>query len=159
MLERIEKYQILEEIGQGGMSVVYRGRDEALDRDVAIKVMHRHLARDPDARKRFSREARAVARLTHRNIPEIYDFSASDDELNYLVTEFVKGAPLSDLLHVEPPSPWPAERLREPARRRCLHALPGGRPRSAKQAACSTGGTAAGLTGDQGRSEPASPTH
>lgn len=98
MLERIEKYRILEEVGQGGMSVVYRGRDDALERDVAVKVMHRHLARDPDARKRFSREAKAVASLTHPNIREIYDFSASDDELNYLVTEFVHGEPLSALL-------------------------------------------------------------
>ena len=98
MLERIEKYRILEEVGQGGMSVVYRGRDDALDRDVAVKVMHPHLARDPDARKRFSREAKAVASLTHPNIREIYDFSASDDELNYLVTEFVHGEPLSALL-------------------------------------------------------------
>ena len=95
MLERIEG-RILE-VGQGGMSVVYRGRDDALDRDVAVKVMH-HLARDPDARKRFSREAKAVASLTHPNIREIYDFSASDDELNYLVTEFVHGEPLSALL-------------------------------------------------------------
>ena len=71
MLERIEKYRILEEVGQGGMSVVYRGRDDALDRDVAVKVMHRHLARDPDARKRFSREAKAVASLTHPNIREM----------------------------------------------------------------------------------------
>ncbi|MGM0578026.1 MAG: protein kinase domain-containing protein [Myxococcota bacterium] len=98
MLERIEKYRILEEIGQGGMSVVYRGHDEYLDRDVAVKVMHRHLARDPDARERFSREARAVARLTHHNIPEIYDYSSSRDDLNYLVTELVEGAPLSALL-------------------------------------------------------------
>jgi eukaryotic-like serine/threonine-protein kinase len=102
MLERIEKYRILEEVGQGGMSVVYRGRDDALDRDVAVKVMHRHLARDPDARKRFSREAKAVASLTHPNIREIYDFSASDNELNYLVTEFVHGSPLSSLLREGP---------------------------------------------------------
>jgi len=103
MLERIEKYRILEEVGQGGMSVVYRGRDDALDRDVAVKVMHRHLARDPEARRRFSREAKAVASLTHPNIREIYDFSASDDELNYLVTEFVHGDPLSSLLREGPP--------------------------------------------------------
>ncbi len=102
MRERIEKYRVLEEIGHGGMSVVYRGHDENLDRDVAIKVMHRHLARDPDARERFAREARAVARLTHHNIPEIYDFSADEPELSYLVTELVQGAPLSELVRSEP---------------------------------------------------------
>ncbi|PKN54939.1 MAG: serine/threonine protein kinase, partial [Deltaproteobacteria bacterium HGW-Deltaproteobacteria-14] len=98
----IEKYRVLEPIGEGGMSVVYRARDEMLQRSVAIKVMHRHLAKDPEARKRFSREARAVARLTHRNIPEIYDFSSSDSDLNYLVTELVEGAPLATLLREGP---------------------------------------------------------
>jgi serine/threonine-protein kinase len=95
MLERIEKYRILEEIGQGGMSVVYRAIDEALEREVAVKVLHRHLARDPDARERFAREARAVARLTHPNIPEIFDYSSDDAEMNYLVTELVSGCALS----------------------------------------------------------------
>ena len=103
MLEQIEKYRILDEIGQGGMSVVYRAHDETLDRHVAVKVLHQHLARDPDARERFSREARAVARLTHHNIPEIHDFSASNDALNYLVTELVTGAPLSALAREGPP--------------------------------------------------------
>ncbi|MCB9729066.1 MAG: serine/threonine protein kinase [Deltaproteobacteria bacterium] len=103
MLDRIEKYRVLEEIGQGGMSVVYRGHDDALDRDVAIKVLHRHLSRDPEARERFSREAKAVARLTHHNIPEIYDYSSNDGDLNYLVTELITGAPLSALLREGPP--------------------------------------------------------
>ncbi len=102
MLEHIEKYRILEEIGSGGMSVVYRGHDDALDRDVAVKVLHRHLSRDPEARERFSREAKAVARLTHRNIPEIYDYSSNDGDLNYLVTELIIGAPLSALLREGP---------------------------------------------------------
>lgn len=99
----IEKYRVLEPIGEGGMSVVYRARDDELHRDVAIKVMHRHLSRDPEARKRFSREARAVARLTHRNIPKIYDFSSSDSDLNYIVAELVDGAPLAALLREGPP--------------------------------------------------------
>ena len=102
MLERIEKYRILEEIGQGGMSVVYRAVDEALQREVAVKVLHRHLARDPDARERFAREARAVARLTHSNIPEIFDFSSNDAELNYLVTEIVIGDALSHFVREGP---------------------------------------------------------
>ncbi len=102
MLERIEKYRILEEIGQGGMSVVYRAVDEALQREVAVKVLHRHLARDPDARERFAREARAVARLTHAHIPEIFDFSSNDAELNYLVTELVTGEALSHYVREGP---------------------------------------------------------
>ncbi len=95
---QLEKYEILDEIGQGGMSIVYRGLDLSLERNVAIKVMHRHLARDPEARERFAREAKAVARLTHHNIPEIYDFSTRESESHYLVTELVEGASLAELL-------------------------------------------------------------
>lgn len=96
---RIGKYRLVFPIGEGGMSVVYLAHDEALDRRVAVKVLHRHLARDPEARARFSREARAVARLTHRNIPEIYDFSeAQSDGPSFIVTEYVDGPPLSTLL-------------------------------------------------------------
>ncbi|MBL8783518.1 MAG: serine/threonine protein kinase, partial [Deltaproteobacteria bacterium] len=88
------------------MSVVHLARDEVLDRAVAMKVLHRHLARDPEARQRFVREARAVARLTHRNIPEIYDFSGEHDdggiEPSYIVSEFVDGAPLSRLVREGP---------------------------------------------------------
>lgn len=95
---RIGKYRLVYPVGEGGMSVVYLAEDEALDRKVALKVLHRHLARDPEARARFTREARAVARLTHRNIPEIYDFSESanaTDGPSYIVTEYVDGAPLA----------------------------------------------------------------
>jgi len=99
---RVDKYLVLEPIGEGGMSVVYRARDENLQRDVAMKVMHRHLARDPEARKRFSREARAVARLTHRHIPEIYDFSSSDADRTYIVAELVEGQSLGELLRDGP---------------------------------------------------------
>jgi hypothetical protein len=80
------------------MSVVYRARDTHLERDVAIKVLHPHLARDPDSRERFAREARAVARLAHRNIPEVHDFSSVDADFTYLVSELVEGAPLAALV-------------------------------------------------------------
>ena len=96
--DQIGRYAVRGAIGQGGMSTVYRAHDSTLDREVAIKVLHPHLARDPDSRERFAREARAVARLTHRNIPEVYDFSASDPDQTYLVTEVVEGGSLADLL-------------------------------------------------------------
>jgi len=111
---RIGKYRLVYPVGEGGMSVVYLAEDEVLDRKVAVKVLHRHLARDPEARARFSREARAVARLAHRNIPEIYDFSDSHSGVHdadgtrqnqgpsYLVTEYVDGAPLSRILREGP---------------------------------------------------------
>ena len=114
---RIGKYRLVYPVGEGGMSVVYLAQDEVLDRKVAIKILHRHLAKDPEARARFSREARAVARLAHRNIPEIYDFSdtqsgpnradgtSQPDGPSYLVTEFIDGAPLSRILREGPPLP------------------------------------------------------
>jgi len=57
------RYRLLEPLGSGGMSVVYRGVDTSLHREVAVKVLHPHLARQQEARARLAREARAVARL------------------------------------------------------------------------------------------------
>ncbi len=94
MIRRVDRYELLEEVGSGGMAVVYRGRDTALDREVAIKVLHPHLAARPESRARFSREARAVARLSHPNIVEIYDYAGEAAVESYLVTEFVHGRTL-----------------------------------------------------------------
>jgi hypothetical protein len=88
------RYELLEQVGSGGMAVVYRGRDSALDREVAVKLLHPHLASAPDSRARFSREARAVARLAHPGIVEIYDYSGDAAVESYLVTEFVRGRTL-----------------------------------------------------------------
>ncbi len=76
------------------MAVVYRGRDTALDREVAVKLLHPHLAARAESRARFSREARAVARLRHPNIVEIYDYAGDAAVESYLVTEFVHGRTL-----------------------------------------------------------------
>ncbi|MEE8409346.1 MAG: protein kinase [Myxococcota bacterium] len=103
---RLGKYEVCEEIGQGGMSVVYRATDRQLERDVAIKVMHSFLAEQDEARERFHREAVAVARLRHPHIIEIYDYSGEDADTAYIVTELVDGEPLSDRLqngNVQPP--------------------------------------------------------
>jgi serine/threonine-protein kinase len=91
---RVDRYDLLEEVGSGGMAVVYRGRDTALDREVAVKLLHPHLAARPESRARFSREARAVARLSHPNIVEIYDYAGEAAVESYLVTEFVRGRTL-----------------------------------------------------------------
>jgi serine/threonine protein kinase len=88
------RYELLEQVGSGGMSVVYRGRDTALDREVAVKLLHPHLASAPESRARFSREARAVARLSHPGIVEIYDYAGDAAVESYLVTEFVRGRTL-----------------------------------------------------------------
>ncbi|WP_373045118.1 serine/threonine-protein kinase [Vulgatibacter sp.] len=91
---RIDRYQILEEVGSGGMAVVYKGLDTSLQREVAIKVLHPHLASREESRRRFSREARAVARLRHPSIVEIYDFSGDEAREAFIVTEFVAGRTL-----------------------------------------------------------------
>ncbi len=75
------------------MSQVYRAWDRQLDREVAIKVLHPHLASSEDSRRRFSREARAVAKLHHPHIVEIFDFSG-DGDAAYIVTEFIRGTTL-----------------------------------------------------------------
>ncbi|HEX7489104.1 MAG TPA: serine/threonine-protein kinase, partial [Anaeromyxobacteraceae bacterium] len=94
MIRRVDRYELLEEVGSGGMAVVYRGRDTALDREVAVKLLHPHLAARAESRARFSREARAVARLRHPNIVEIYDYAGEAAVESYLVTEFVHGRTL-----------------------------------------------------------------
>ena len=98
---RVDKYTVVEEVGFGGMSVVYRAHDEVLHREVALKVLHPHLAKRAEARRRFQREARAVAKLRHPNIVEIYDFSGEDSRLAYIVTEFIYGPNLKDFIDVE----------------------------------------------------------
>src|SRR5450631_2337002 len=60
-----ERYTLIEEVGQGGMAVVYRAQDETLKREVAIKILHQHLAGEPESKARLEREAQAVAKLRH----------------------------------------------------------------------------------------------
>ena len=90
----IGRYRILEEIGSGGMSVVYKGLDTALDREVAVKVLHPHLAGKEDSRRRLAVEAKAVAKLQHPNILEVFDFVADDSQHAYIVTEYIRGQTL-----------------------------------------------------------------
>jgi len=94
VIRKVDRYELLEEVGSGGMAVVYRGRDSALDREVAVKLLHPHLAARAESRARFSREARAVARLSHPNIVEIYDYAGDAALESFLVTEFVRGRTL-----------------------------------------------------------------
>src|SRR5262252_10495980 len=101
----IGRYRILEEIGSGGMSVVYKGLDTALDREVAVKVLHPHLAGKEESRKRLAREAKAVARLHHPNILEVFDFAAADASDAYIVTEYIRGKTLRQFLSDETLAP------------------------------------------------------
>lgn len=94
----LDKYEVLQKIGEGGMATVYRGRHAALDRDVAIKVLHPHLSSSTRNRKRFAREARAIEKLRHENILEIFDYSGVDTSDCYIITEFVDGETLTTLM-------------------------------------------------------------
>ncbi len=103
---RLERYEILGEVGRGGMSVVYRALDRQLGRMVAVKVLHPHLAADLDHRRRLVREARAVARLAHPSVLEVFDSSDPEAEHAYLVTELVEGQTLRAWLEQHgPPLP------------------------------------------------------
>lgn len=94
----LDKYEVLEEIGHGGMATVYRAKDRRLGRDVAVKVIHKHLRENAEVAARFVSEARAVAKLKHQNIVEVYDVSDEDDPERYLVVELVEGTTLRQLL-------------------------------------------------------------
>ncbi len=93
-------YRILEQIGQGGMGVVYRAHDEQLDREVAIKVLPSNVM-DATARKRFRKEALAVAKLNHPNVATIHEFG-TQGSTDFLVTEYVHGLTLDAKLAAGP---------------------------------------------------------
>ncbi|HEY6573256.1 MAG TPA: protein kinase [Candidatus Eisenbacteria bacterium] len=97
---RLTHYMLLEEIGAGGMGVVYRARDERLERDVAVKVLPPGIL-DETARARFRREALALSRLNHPHIGMIHDFG-SDQGTDFLVMELVRGRTLRDRLREGP---------------------------------------------------------
>ena len=102
---KLAKYELLGEIGHGGMATVYRARDRRLGRDVAIKVIHRHLRENPEVARRFASEALAVAKLKHPNIVEVYDVSADDEAERYLVCEYIDGVTLRQRLREVGPFP------------------------------------------------------
>lgn len=98
------RYRIDHPIARGGMSTVYRCIDLRLGRAVAVKVMHERYVDDPVSRDRFSREARAMAQLSHPNIVDVYDFSAGNEHV-FLVMELITGGTLRELLAERGPMP------------------------------------------------------
>jgi serine/threonine protein kinase len=99
-----DRYEIEGEIGRGGMSVVYRARDQRLNRPIAIKVLPPELAYDPAIRTRFIREAQTSALLSHAHIVPIYDVGERDG-IAYFVMGLVSGGNLASLLAREPRQP------------------------------------------------------
>ncbi len=100
--DRLGRYHLEDEVGRGGMAVVYRATDPALQRTVALKVLHPHLADRADSRERFTREARAVARLAHPHIVEVYDYATPESKQAYIVTEFIDGPTLKAFVEAHP---------------------------------------------------------
>ena len=92
-----DRYEILEIIGTGGMAVVYKARDHRLNRLVAVKILKDEFARDEEFRRRFRAEGEAVAMLSHPNIVQVYDVSASDSA-NYIVMELIDGISLKQYM-------------------------------------------------------------
>ncbi|MBN2529407.1 MAG: serine/threonine protein kinase [Deltaproteobacteria bacterium] len=101
-IKTLGRYELREEIGRGGMATVYRGYDSTLKREVAVKVLHPHLITHEEARARFEREARSVARLHHPSIVEIYDYSEAETGEAFIVMELVEGFTLRDFLNQHP---------------------------------------------------------
>lgn len=92
------RYQLEEPIATGGVAIVWRAHDVTLNRSVAVKLLHPHLANDDTTVERFRREASAAAQISHPNAVAIYD-TGQEDELVYLVMEYVDGPSLRDVIH------------------------------------------------------------
>jgi len=91
------RYLIQSRVARGGMATVYQALDQRLERPVAIKVMHPHLAEDEDFTRRFIQEARQAARLAHPNIVNVFD-QGQEGALTYIVMEYLPGITLRELL-------------------------------------------------------------
>jgi eukaryotic-like serine/threonine-protein kinase len=96
--QMVGEYQVREVLGRGGMGVVYGGVQPVIDKPVAIKVLHSSLSHDPSGMKRFVSEARAVNRIRHRNIVDIFAFGSLPDGAQYLVMERLEGRTLTEYL-------------------------------------------------------------
>ncbi len=99
--QMVGPYQIVKQLGQGGMATVYQAYHAKLDRHVAIKVMHPGFREDPNFHARFEREAQIVARLEHPHIVPVYDYAEHEGQ-PYLVMKFIQGRTLKNLLSAGP---------------------------------------------------------
>ena len=96
------RYRIQEQIGVGGMAIVYRAIDEKLDREVTFKVLKEDYINDEEFIKRFSTEARAAARLSNNDIINVYDVG-NDGNIHYIVMEYIDGFTLKELISSKAP--------------------------------------------------------
>ena len=99
------RYRLIAVVGRGGMGIVWRARDERLDRDVAVKVLHAWVADDPDLRRRFEDEARLLAGLQHAHVVRLYDVARHEGNA-VLVMELVEGDSFATLVAGGRRLPW-----------------------------------------------------
>src|SRR6267378_4027145 len=99
--QKLGHYLIKQQIGAGGMGVVYLAHDERLERDVAIKVLPPGTFADETARKRFRKEALTLSKLNHPNIATIFDFN-EENGIGFLVTEYIAGPTVDTMLVAGP---------------------------------------------------------
>src|SRR5512134_3712632 len=97
----IGRYEVIQELGQGGMAMVYLARDPYIKRQVAVKVLPRQFTFDPEFRGRFQREAEVIAALEHGSIVPVYDFGEHDGQPS-LVMRYMSGGTLECRLSTGP---------------------------------------------------------
>ncbi len=100
---RIGKYEIQRPLGKGAMGMVYLAHDTVLERDVALKVMVASIADDPELKQRFEREAKAVAKMTHPNVVNVFDLGNHTDGSPFIAMELLKGMDLQKAIRTPPP--------------------------------------------------------
>ena len=100
----LSHYRVLEEIGRGGVGVVYRALDTTLGREVALKVLGPAAVREPEQERRFQQEARAAASLAHPAVSVIYEIDEADGA-TFIAMELVRGRPLSASIGGSPIEP------------------------------------------------------
>ncbi len=106
MIEKVDRYEIIEEIGAGGFAIVYRGRDTTLDRQVALKELRPHLLQNKSWVKRFRQEAKTIARLDHPHIVPIFDIHQAELRL-FIVMRLVEGHSLEQSITEQGRLTWP----------------------------------------------------
>ncbi|MCH8924091.1 MAG: protein kinase, partial [Planctomycetes bacterium] len=97
LAKHFPQLEILELLGKGGMGAVYKARQPGLDRLVAVKILPPEIGADPAFAERFTREARALAKLSHQNIVSVFDFGQADGQY-YFIMEYVDGANLRHVM-------------------------------------------------------------
>ena len=96
------RYELLEKIGDGGMAVVYKGKDKLLNRYIAVKILRPEFTKDATFVENFKRESQAAAGLSHPNIVGVYDVGR-EGNINYIVMELIEGDTLNKIIEQEAP--------------------------------------------------------